>query len=94
MRGRGSAGSVGFWWKKERESRYLYTQQEGIMPQVWLVGTYSFLITEKCFHIIIFCVCVYKAHKVPWESTCYLRCGAGIANRFYCVKQSCFVHHT
>lgn len=66
MRGRGSVGSVGFWWSKEQESRYLHTQQEGIMPQVWLVGTYSFLITEKCFHIIIFCMYVCTRHtKYP-----------------------------
>lgn len=58
MRGTGSAESVGFWWKKQRESCSLHMEQEGIVLQVWLVGTHSFLITGKCFHITVFCMYV------------------------------------
>lgn len=35
------------------------------MPQVWLVGTYSFLITEKCFHTIIFMYVCRRHTKYP-----------------------------
>lgn len=69
MRGTGSAESVGFWWKEQRESCSLHTEQEGIVPQVWLVGTHSFLITGKCFHIIGFCMYVYTIHiKYPGKA--------------------------
>ena len=52
-------GSAGFWWKEQRS---LCTEQEGGTPQVGLVGTHFFLMTGKCFHIIIFRTPVCKIH--------------------------------
>lgn len=68
MCGRESAGSGDFWRREQQQPRSLCMEQEGIAPQVWLVGTHSFLITGKCFRII-FCMSVCTIHtKYPGKA--------------------------